>query len=91
MTNAFNPTFTDLIDDFETFLRYFEKKPNLLLTGAGDLKAADLWALNERVSFKAPAYVTPKSRVADYPLLGFLFQVVRSAGCIPFRSGKSIR
>ncbi len=42
MDNAFNPTLTDLIDDFETFLRYLEKKPSLPLTGAGDLKSADL-------------------------------------------------
>lgn len=75
MTISFNPTFTDLIDDFETFLRYLESKSNLPLTGAGDLKSADLWALNERVSFKAPAYVTSKGRQIDYPLLGLLFQV----------------
>lgn len=75
MTTLFNPTFTDPIDDFDTFLRYLEKKPTLPLTAAGDLKSGDLWVLNERVSVKAPDYVTPKSRVADYPLLGFLFQV----------------
>ncbi|SOD89292.1 IS1096 element passenger TnpR family protein [Spirosoma fluviale] len=64
-----------LIDDFDTFVRYLESNPNLPLTGAGDLKAADLWAINERVNYKAPHYVTARSRQADYPLLGFLFQI----------------
>lgn len=67
-----------LIDDFDSFVRYLSSKSNLPLTGAGDLKAVDLWAINERVNYKAPHYVTPRSRQADYPLLGFLFQIATS-------------
>ncbi len=68
-----------LIDDFDIFLRYLESKPNLPLTAAGDLKAADLWILNDRVNYKAPDYVTNRSRQIDYPLLGFLFQVATAS------------
>ena len=68
-----------LIDDFAIFLRCLEGKPNLLLTGAGDLKAADLWILKDRVNYKAPAYVTNRSRQIDYPLLGFLLQVATAS------------
>ncbi len=89
MDTVFNPTFTDLIDNFETFLRYLEKKPNLSLTAAGDLKSTDLWTINERVSVNAPDYVTPKSRVADYPLLGFLFQVVTVSRLYTVSFGKA--
>jgi hypothetical protein len=68
-----------LIDDFDTFVRYLESKARLSLTGAGDLKAADLWAINERVNYKAPHYVTSRSRQADYPLLSFLYQVITTS------------
>ncbi len=73
------PTDSLLVDDFEHFLRYLDRKPRLPLTAGGDLKAVDLWAINERVNYKAPDYVTPRSRVADYPLLGFFFQVVTAS------------
>lgn len=66
------------IDDFDAFVRYLESKPNLPLTGAGDLKATDLWTINERVNYMAPHYVTSRSRQIDYPLLGFLFQIATS-------------
>lgn len=68
-----------LIDDFDTFVRYLTGKAKLPLTGAGDLKAADLWAMNERVNYKAPDYVTARSRQADYPLLSFLYQVITTS------------
>ena len=68
-----------LVTDFEHFLRYLDRKPRLSLTAAGDLKSADLWAINQGVNYKAPDYVTTKSRVADYPLLAFLFQVVTAS------------
>lgn len=68
-----------LIDDFNTFVRYLTGKTKLSLTGAGDLKAADLWAINERVNYKAPDYVTSRSRQADYPLLNFLYQVITAS------------
>ena len=68
-----------LLDDFAIFLRYLESKPNLPLTGAGDLKAADLWAINDRVNYKAPVYTTNRSRQIDYPLLGFLYQVATAS------------
>lgn len=75
MPTLFNPAQSLLIDDFDTFVRYLEGKSNLPLTAGGDLKAPDLWAINERVNYKAPDYVTNRSRQIDYPLLGFLFQV----------------
>lgn len=75
MPTAFDPAEFLHIDDFDTFLNYLESKPNLPLTAGGDLKAGDLWAMNERVNYKAPDYVTNRSRQIDYPLLGFLFQV----------------
>lgn len=40
------------------------------------MKGADLYALNERVNYKTPYAVTPRSRKADFPLLAFLFEVV---------------
>jgi hypothetical protein len=64
-----------LIDDFDSFVRYLNSKSKLPLTGTGDLKAADLWAINERVNYKAPDYVTTRSRQPDYPLLNFLYQI----------------
>jgi hypothetical protein len=79
MTTLFNPTDSLLIDDFDIFIRYLESKPALPLTAAGDLKAADLWILNDRVNFKAPDYVTNRSRQIDYPLLGFLFQIATAS------------
>jgi hypothetical protein len=39
---SFDPAQYLLIDDFDTFLRYLESKPNLPLTAGGDLKAANL-------------------------------------------------
>lgn len=36
------PNSLDLTADFDIFLRYLEANPNLPLTGAGDLKGADL-------------------------------------------------
>ncbi len=68
-----------LVADFEHFLRYLPRNPNLPLTAGGDLKSADLWAINEGVNYKAPDYVTTKSRMADYPLLAFLFQVATAS------------
>lgn len=88
MPSPFNPADSDLIDDFETFLRYLAGNPNLPLTAGGDLKAADLWALNERVNYKAPFAVTPRSRQMDYPLLGFLFQVVTASRLFVIKSEK---
>lgn len=73
------PTDSLLVDDFEHFLRYLDRKPKLPLTAGGDLKAADLWAINEQVYYRAPHYVTPRSRLAEYPLLGFLFQIVTAS------------
>lgn len=78
-----------LIDDFDTFVRYLEQRPNLSLTAAGDLKAVDLWAINERVNHKAPHYVTPRSRQIDYPLLSFLYQVVTSGRLFVVQTGKA--
>lgn len=83
------PSNSDLIADFETFLRYLESKPNLPMTSAGDLKSADLWNLNERVNYKAPDFVTPKSRVMNYPLLGFLFQVAIAGRLFMVQFGKA--
>lgn len=79
MPAHFDPANSLLIDDLDTVVRYLESKPNLPLTGAADLKAADLWAMNERVSYKAPDYVTPRSRQVDYPLLSFLYQIVTAS------------
>ncbi len=76
MNTPFDFSSSSLLTDFDTFVRYLQSKPNLPLTGAGDLKSADLWAINERVNYKAPHYVTPRSRQADYPLLNVLFQIV---------------
>lgn len=70
------PTHSDLVADFETFLRYLEARPKLPLTAAGDLKGVDLYALNERVNHQSPYAVTSKSRLADYPLLAFIYQAV---------------
>ncbi len=89
MPIAFNPAESLLIDDFEAFLRYLESKPAMPLTAAGDLKSADLWALNDRVNYKAPDYVTPRSRQIDYPLLGFLFQVATSSRLFLVQFGKA--
>ena len=75
MSTAYDFASSVLLDDFDTVVRYLASKPNLPLTGAGDLKAADLWAINERVNYKAPHYVTARSRQVDYPLLKFLYQV----------------
>ncbi|WP_020606075.1 plasmid pRiA4b ORF-3 family protein [Spirosoma spitsbergense] len=77
-----------LIDDVDIFLRYLEGKPNLPLTAAGDLKAADLWILNDRVNYKAPDYVTNRSRQIDYPLLGFLFQIATASRLFLVKSVK---
>ena len=77
-----------LIDDFAIFIRYLERKPNLPLTGAGDLKAADLWTMNDRVNHKAPVYVTNRSRQIDYPLLGFLFQIATASRLFLVKSAK---
>jgi hypothetical protein len=44
MQTPFNPAESDLIDDFEIFLRYLRSKPNIPLTTTGELEAADLWA-----------------------------------------------
>ena len=82
------PTDSLLIDDFDTFLRYLDK-PALSLTAGGDLKSADLWAMNDRVNYKAPLYVTPRSRQADYPLLGFLFQIAISSRLYLVTFGKT--
>ena len=79
MPIPFDPTSSLLIDDFDAFVRYLESKPNLPLTAGGDLKAADLWVMNDRVNYKAPDYVTNRSRQIDYPLLGFLFQVATAS------------
>lgn len=89
MSSPFNPADSDLIDDFETFQRYFDSKPNLPLTAGGDLKTADLWALNERVNYKAPYAITPRSWQTDYPLLGFLFQVATASRLFVIKSEKS--
>ncbi|GAB3986311.1 hypothetical protein GCM10028807_03460 [Spirosoma daeguense] len=78
-----------LIDDFDTFVRYLEQKPNLSLTAAGDLKAVDLWAINDRVNYKAPHYVTARSRQIDYPLLNFLYQVVTYGRLFVVQTGKA--
>ena len=84
---AFNTSL--LIDDFDTFLRYLETKPNLSLTPAGDVKAADLWAMNDRVNYKAPLYVTPRSRQPDYPLLNFMFQIATASRLFLVTFGKT--
>lgn len=78
-----------LLNDVNTFLRYLDSKPNLPLTGAGDMKAVDLYALNERVATKTPFPVTPRSRQADYPLLNFLFQVVTTSRLFLVTFGKT--
>ena len=79
MPTSFSPTNSLLIDDFYAFIRYLESKPNLPLTAGGDLKAADLWVINERVNYRAPDYVTNRSRQVDYPLLSFLYQVATAS------------
>ena len=89
MPTPFTPTNALLIDDFETFIQYLERKPNLVLTGNADLKSVDLWALNERVNYKAPSYVTPRSRQADYPLLGFLLQLATASRLFVIAFGKA--
>jgi|GEM_PF-1698276 len=86
---SYDPTTSLLIDDFDTFLRYAANKNPLPLTGTGDLKAADLWALNDRVNYKASLHVTPRSRQADYPLLGFLFQIATSSRLLLVTFGKT--
>jgi len=73
------PTDIPLLNDFNRFLRYLDGKPSIALTGAGDLKAVDLSALNERVEIKTPFPVTPRSRQADYPLLNLLFQITTAS------------
>ena len=52
----------------------------MAITAGGELKSADLWVLNGRMNYTAPAIVTAKGRVSDYPLLGFLFQVITASG-----------
>lgn len=82
------PTNLDLLTDFASFLRYLESKPTLPLTGAGDLKGTDLYALNERVNLKTPFAVTARSRLADYPLLAFLFEIVTAGRMAVVQYGK---
>ena len=79
MLISFNPANSLLINDFDSFVRYLESKPSLPLTAGGDLKAADLWAMNERVNCRAPDYVTNRSRQVDYPLLNFLYQIATAS------------
>lgn len=75
MTVSYDFSDSLLINDFDSFLHYLTHQSGLSLTGAGDLKSADLWAINERMNHKAPTYVTAKSRLMDYPFLGLLFQI----------------
>lgn len=89
MPAPFDPASSLLIDDFDSFVRYLESKPNLPLTAVGDLKAADLWAINDWVNYKAPNYVTPRSRQVDYPLIGFLYQLVTASRLFLVRFEKS--
>jgi hypothetical protein len=92
MQIPFNPADSDLIDDFEIFLRYLSSKPNMPLTTTGELKAADLWAMNERVTYRAPNYITTRSRMGDYPLLSFLFEVVLASRLfvVKFEKGNAL-
>ena len=91
MTNSFNAN-SLLIVDFDSFVRYLESKPKLPLTAGGDLKAADLWAINERVNYMAPDYVTNRSRQIDYSLLGFLLQVATASRLflVKFNKGSTL-
>lgn len=88
MPTFFDPASSLLIDDFDSFVHCLEGKPNLPLTAGGDLKAADLWAINDRVNYKAPDYVTNRSRQIDYPLPGFLFQVATVSRLFPVKFEK---
>jgi hypothetical protein len=45
--------------------------------------------MNERVNYKAPDYVTNRSRQIDYPLLVFLFQVTTASRLFLVKSEKA--